>query len=542
MKRYAGMVTVAAALCTASIPGFADVLIMNDGSRQVGIIVKPKSNGSNVTIRTTAGEVTIPRSKVTRVEEQPPAVSYSALGDEFLKAGNFDKAIETYETGLQFDANNVDLRQKLQQARGGVSTQNAEAQAAMDERSRRVVDQALQLARSGNFENAYSTLRSVEPSDVSPLRGEYNKALVQIYMLWGQNMLDRQNTGGAAEKFNQVLKLDPENARAKELLIKTFEGDPTKLQESAQFYLQSSNPEEQLKGADALYKLQQYEQALPVYLKYMSDTNLNTKFNITQRLQYILDSLHQQYASRGDYRKALQYFTTYMQVKPDADPMPYSRYMYMIKRSETDMNNPESRFELASFAEELGLIPTAKEEYRSILTMDPESSGPLAALRRYAESDLADAREFLAQGQHTLAVQRAQQIPTEYPMYPDLIALANQVQATAKVEQAKAAQSVKAEARALAERGDNYYQQAMQYLGAYVSTETRNDVRIFSPRNEAAKYLGQAIFAWRTAVQMDPTLGDPTTYNLYYKIQDAQAKYNTVANRRPPRLPPRINR
>lgn len=410
LKKHAGIAAVAAVFLLPVTPGYSDVLILNDGTQQVGVIVKQKTDASRVTIRTTGGEITIPRTKLARVEEQTPAASYSALGDEFLKTGNFDKAIETFELGLEFDPDSVDLKQKLQQARGGVSTQNAQAQAALDARARRVVDQALQLARSGNFESAHSTLRGIEPSETSPLRGEYNKALVQVYMLWGQNLLDRQDTGGAADKFNLVLKLDPDNARAKEYLIKTFEGDPTKLQETAQFYLQSTNPEEQLKGAEALYKLQRYEEALPVYLKYMSENDLNAKFNITQRLQYILDTLHQQYASRGDYRRAIDYFTTYLQLKPDADPMPYSRYMYMIKRAETDMNSSEQRLELAGFAEELGLIPTAKEEYRSVLSMDAESSGALAALRRYAESDLADAKEFVAQGQHTLAVQRAQSL------------------------------------------------------------------------------------------------------------------------------------
>src|SRR5690606_16752128 len=146
---------------------------------------------------------------------------------------------------------------------------------------------------------------------------------------------------------------------------------------------------------------------------------------------------HQQYASRGDYRQALQYFQQFMQVKPDADPMPYSKYMYMIKRAETDMNNPNARFELASLAEQLGLIDTAKEEYRNILAIDAESTGALTALRKYAESDLADAREFLTQGQYTLAVQMAQQLPQEYPMYSDLIAQANQILAQAQVEAQK---------------------------------------------------------------------------------------------------------
>ena len=257
-----------------------------------------------------------------------------------------------------------------------------------------------------------------------------------------------------------------------------------------------------MKGAEALFKLQKYEEALPVFAKYMGDANLNRQFSITERMTSALDTLHSQAASKGDYRKALDYFTMYMQVKPDADATPYSKYMYMIKRSETDMNNPDSRLQLALFAEQLGLIPTAKEEYRNILSLDAQSTGALAALRRFADSDVADAREFLTSGQYTLAVNMAQGVATQYPMYPDLVALANQIQAQAQVEAQKASQNTKAEARALAERGDNYYQQAMSYLGAYVSTETDPAKRIFSPRNEAAKFLGQAIFAWKTALQM----------------------------------------
>jgi tetratricopeptide (TPR) repeat protein len=536
MRKAAGFAAVLA-VCLASTGAMADVLYMNDGQKQTGIIIKPKTDNSRVTIRTTSGEISIPRSKVSRIEEMSPAASYGQLGDQYLQTGNFEKAIESYQAGLGYEAGNLDLKQKLQQAKGGVSSQSAETQATLDDRARRTVDQAMKLAQTGNFDTAYNTMKSVEPSELSPVYPEYRKNLAELYLLWGQSMLDKQNTGGAAQKLNEVLKLDPDNARAKALLVKTFEGDPTKLEESAKYYLQSDNPDEQLKGAEALFKLQKYEEAAPVFAKFMSDAELNRKFNITPRLASAFDTLHQQYASQGDYRKALDYFTKYMQVKPDADPTPYSKYLFMIKRSETDMNNADSRFALASFAEQLGLIPTAKEEYRNILALDPKSSSALTALRRFADSDVADAREFMNQGQYTLASNMAQGVARQYPMYPDLIGVANQIQAQAQVEAQKAAQSTKAEARALAERGDNYYAQALSYLSAYVSTETDPSKRIFSPRNEAAKYLGQAIFAWKTALQMDPTLGDATTYNLTFKIQDASNKYAAVANRRPPPIP-----
>lgn len=541
LKQWVCIGTALAAFCNAD-PVSADVLHLNDGQKIVGVITDNKTDSRRVTIRTTSGEMAIPRARISRMEDVSAGESYAQLGDEFLASGNFDQAVETYQTGLQVDPNNLDLQQKLQQARGGMANKRAETQTAMDARAQRTVDQAMKLAADGDFEEAYSLMRSVEPSDISPVHAQFNKSMADLYLMWGQYMFDHQNIGGAAEKFNEVLKIEPDNTRAKQLLIKTFEGDPTKLQQMAEYYSQSGNPDEQLKGAEAMYKLQQYEQALPIYMKYLNDADLNHRYNITQRAQYILDTLHQQYASRGDYRTALAYFTQYMQVKPDADPTPYSKYVYMIKRSETDMNDPQARLQLAMLAEQLGLIPTAKEEYRNVLALDGKSTGALAGLRRFAESDLSDAREFLGSAQYTLAAQKAQNVVTDYTMYPDLVAQANMIQAQARVEAEKIAQNTRQEARALAERGDNYYAQAMQYLAAYVSTEVDINKRIFSPRNEAAKYLGQAIFAWKTALQMDPSLGDPTTYNLNFKIRDASAKYAQIANRRPPALPPRIDR
>lgn len=543
MKKWASMGLAVSAIMMGGV-ATADVLHLTNGQRQVGVIIQSRTDTQNVTIRTTAGDLTIPRGRISRVETTSVGESYVQLGDQYLTAGNPQKALETYEEGLQADPGNIDLQQKAQQARGGLEDQRAEGQMALDARARRILEQVRQLGAQKNFEAAYNLMRTIEPSEVSPARAQYDKALADLFLQWGIHLYDFQNTAEAANKFNEVLKIDPENARAKQLLIRTFQGDPTKLQEMSAYYLESSDPDERMKGAEALFKLQQYEQALPVFLEYIGDTDLNHRYNITNRVTSMLDTLHQQYASRGDYRTALQYFTLYLQVNPDenADPTPYSRYIYMIKREQTDMNSPDSRLELALLAEELGLIDTARQEYKNILVMDGQSSGALTALRRFAESDLADARDFMAQGNYVLAEQMSQRLINEYGMYPDLIAQANQVMAQARVEAQRLAQSKRQQAVALAERGDNYYAQAMEYWGAYVSTEVNVNIRAFSPRNEAAKYLSQALFAWRTALEMDPSLGDPTTYNLHFKIQDASAKYAQIANRRPPPLPPRVNR
>jgi hypothetical protein len=114
---------------------------------------------------------------------------------------------------------------------------------------------------------------------------------------------------------------------------------------------------------------------------------------------------------------------------------------------------------------------------------------------------------------------------------------AQQVQTRAALEQQKVQKTKQQQAVALALRGDDYYAQAMSYFSSYLSTEINRNARVFSAREEAAKYFRQALYAWQVALATDPSLGDPTSYNLNFKIADATDKYIRIANRNPPPMP-----
>jgi hypothetical protein len=207
----------------------------------------------------------------------------------------------------------------------------------------------------------------------------------------------------------------------------------------------------------------------------------------------------------------------------------------MLRRSQVNPNDPEQRAQLAKFAEERGLTDVAKEEYRNVLAMAPQNKTAAEGLRRFAESDLKDAADFLTDKQFLLAMQKAQEVQTAYAMFPDIVKQAEELATKAKVEQERLQRDTKEAAKALALRGDDYYNQALSYIAAYTSTNLDERKRLFSPKVEAAKYLQRAIYAWQQALRLDPSLGAPTSYDLHNKIADAYARYAVVTNPYPPR-------
>ena len=65
----------------------ADIVEMTDGKRQEGVITRDIASENAVTIRTSGGDIAIPRAKIARLEKEPEATSRMRLGDQFTAAG-----------------------------------------------------------------------------------------------------------------------------------------------------------------------------------------------------------------------------------------------------------------------------------------------------------------------------------------------------------------------------------------------------------------------------------------------------------------------
>ncbi len=524
-------------LLALSGAAMADVIVLTDGRTQEGLIVKDVQGDKTLTIRTAAGELAIPREKISEIRRESLAESYAHIAEQYFNRNEIAKAYEFYQKAVEADPQNTTVTAGLAKVEAAYQQLQASKQREQSQKIDEMMAQAVALAEQGKFEEANKLLKAADPGENSPRIEAYRRAFARVYYLWGKSRLDHQDTPGAQEKLQVALRLDPQNDEIRRALLKVWEGDPNKLEEVIQQYKNSTRPEDELKVADALFKLKRYEEALPIYLKYDQDRKFQNE-TIRQRIGIMFDQLHRQYAEKGDYQKAIEAYKLYLQYSPNQPLTPLVRYEYMLRRSQVNPNNAEQRAQLAKFAEENGLTDVAKEEYRNVLLMDPSNKTAIEGLRRFAESDLKDASDFLTEGQYQLARVKAQELQQNYSFFPDLVKQADEIIAKAQVEAQRREQDLRKQAVALAMRGDDYYNQALAYIAAYTSANLDRTRRVFSPKLEAAKYLQRAIFAWQQALRLDPSLGAPTSYDLYNKIADAYARYVVITNPNPPRKLP----
>ncbi|MCX7019294.1 MAG: hypothetical protein NTY46_09980 [Candidatus Sumerlaeota bacterium] len=522
-----------------SAPVSADIIYMRDGKTQTGIITKNLANSPSVSIQTSVGEISIPRAKIDRIEPESKSMGCMHIGDQFAESRKFDDAIVSYKQALELDKANAELQKKLSQAESArseaVKANKVDASAKLDE----AMTRTRELLKEKKYAEALKTLRAADPGDDSIKPAELKQLYAELYYQWGVDRADRQDSAGATEKLQMALRLDPKNEAARQKLVRVWEGDPSKIQEVVIYYKDSTSLEDQLKLADAYFKLKNYEAALPIYLKCAQDPKLSNQI-AKDRIRLMYDILHRQAADQGDYEKALAIYHQFLEYSPTEDPQVTARYEYMIQRGKINQSDPDSRATLAKFAEDHGMPETARKEYLNILVLAPDNKAALYGLRRFADADMKDASDFFAEGQFLLAKHKVGEISKNYPMFPEIVKQAQELDAKADVEQQKVARTRQQQAVALALRGDDYYNQALAYISSYTSKEVDPNKRVFNAKTEAVKYLQRAIYSWRTALSIDSSLGDPASYDLYTKISDAYSRYTVLAN--PVPLPqPRLN-
>ncbi|PKO15317.1 hypothetical protein CVU37_13225 [candidate division BRC1 bacterium HGW-BRC1-1] len=527
---FAGLIIIAP---TAS----ADIIEMQGGSKQEGLILRDIAAENQVTLRTASGDIAIPRSKIAKITKESEAAGQVRLGDQYMNSGNNAKALEAYRRAVELDANNADYAAKLKTAEGVHLDDKAQKQAARAAAMRQKIDQALVLARDKKFEEAETLMKENRPTDPADLP-PYNKVLAEFYVMWGRDRLDRQDAGGAEVKAQAALDADRTNPDAQQILQKSWEGDPTKMAELVEIYRKSTAPEDRVNLADALYRLRNYDEALPLYMELYQTEKYHTK-PIEGRVRQMFDMQHRELAQKGDFQGALNSYKNFLAFSPDESTEPYAKYEYMVKVGQTQMDNADQRADLAAFAAERGLTDIAKEEYLNVIQMAPDNPKAGAALQQFAQADLNYLNEFYSTGQYLMVAQKAPEIAKTYAMFPDVVKSANAMAERAAVEQVKEQKSKKQQATLLAQRGDEYYNQGLSYLSTYMSDNVDKSIRVFSPKTEATKYFQLALMAYQQALSIDPSLAAPTSYDLNRKIADAYAKYATLANRLPPPLPSR---
>ena len=89
----------------------------------------------------------------------------------------------------------------------------------------------------------------------------------------------------------------------------------------------------------------------------------------------------------------------------------------------------------------------------------------------------------------------------------------------------------------MAQRGNEYFQRAEEFINMMRSTERKNNVRIISDREEAKKYLRRAILAWEKALEIDPSLAELSSEDLAHKLGEARARLRVLESPVPMKFP-----
>jgi tetratricopeptide (TPR) repeat protein len=526
---------LAMAFGTMALQATADTVVLRNGTTQTGLVKSQDPRTGAVTLITANGQITIPGERVLEVRKDSPAQGHVRLGDQFLNSKQFSRAIEEYRKALELAPNDAETSTKLSLAETGLAEERLNQAAKEADRQRRVINEARALIARKQYEQASEMLKPIALAEAT-MPPAAREVLVELNIAWAKDRLDRQDPGGASERLQTALRLDPTNEEALRLLTKAWEGDPGKIDEVIEALKASNRPEDRPRLADALFRKRDYEAALPLYQELLANEETATE-SVRERLRLLYDLLHRRYAQAGDFKKALDTYRAFLEFSPTEDPTPYYRYEYMVMKSQTAQEDIEGRVKLALYAEQVGMSEVARQEFQNLYKASPQTSSVVEGLYRFATADLQQANDFFDTGQYTMASVTAQKVMQNYPMFPDLTRAAGELKTRAQVEERRMAKELQQNAERLAQRGDQYFQQGQGYLEMYISTDRNQQLRVINPRWEAVKCFDMAISTWREALRLDPSLGAVTSYDLNRKIADAQAKRASLANTRLPYVP-----
>ena len=485
------------------MPVRADVVRLSDGSVLYGILQAAPASSPNVTIQTSGGSFALPKRKVASVEQETDAMDRVRLGEGYLKAGKYTESVSEYEMALKADPALAAAKEGLQKAQTELARIDAAKQGAASADIGTALDNVAKLVAEKKFEEAYSVVRAINIASAPNLKPRFDKLMADGAYKWALDCIDRQNPARAAELLQVAVRLDPGNEAARKALVSLWEKDPTQLDRAATEYAKSDQPEDQLKLADTLMRQHKYEEALEKYIRYGTDPKLMTP-DRTDRMRQAFQFVHSEYARRAQYDKAVVVYKAFLDRFPNEDLVPLARYEAKLKATQTDMTNPDAIAELAAYVEDRGFADQSRKLYAQVLVLKPDNAVALGAMQRFAAQDLQDVAVFMNDGQYALASGKATEIVQLYTMLPGVVQQATTIKQQAAKMQAQAVQNAKQQGTLYAQRGDDYYSQALSYMSAYMSTNVDQRVRVINPKDEATKYLRLAIYAWQTALQLDP--------------------------------------
>lgn len=526
----ASLAAAAIAAIALAAPAAADIIVLKDGSRLEGRVEPLIGRTDRVLFLTGNAQVEYPRARIKELIEEPDAVDFRRIGQKLLDTNNFAEAAEYFRQSLAADPNDEEARSGLERANAELGRLAEESQRASAASIDTLLDDARAAIKAEDFPRAEDLLRRAQeagPNETQRLAAQL--VLIDLHSAWGFQRWDRMDPKGAEMHYSRVLELDPDNTNAQERLLQVWANDPSKREEvlkAFQLKLRKDpdNLEMNAKVADLLVALQRFEESVAPLEKLHASPRY-AQMGYSQQLETTLKDLSRKYADQNSYDQAILYFERLMAAFPGTDGSDLAVLQYRRAVAQLDPADYTGRARLIGELDRAGLTDYAADEAELIRTFVPEDPIVRRILQTQAETALGDISEALQRGDYLVVQNSSASFVNRFARYPDLVQKAQEMNQRATVEAERQAKSRKDKAKEVADRGIEYYNQALAFSNQLRSTEVRTGSRPYSAKQEAIKFARRSIEHLETAIKTDPSLAPISGMDLSSRLADAKRLY-----------------
>ena len=507
----------------------ADIVVFKTGDRKTGMVIESGSDPGYIIFISTAGEMKIPRSRISKITIESQDQSFLHIGRGYMGLKDYASAKENIERALKINPDNEEAKALLEQVQKEIKQEAARNKQQKSEKIDKNFEQVRELIKEQDFERALDLLKDIERSELSDSqKKEIKDVYFTLYYEWGLNSLDRLNPKAAAHYFERALTLKPKNQDVFNQLLSIWDKDPKMTVNVIAIYEQQykvdpDDLEVNRKLADLYFRIRDFKSALPYLIKVHKKSKTRNPI-VAERLRDSLGNLHTNAALDKKFELAAKYYREFLDSFPGEDPTPLYYYQYSQMRQNVADDDLEAHVKLGDFCKEHYLDEEAKSEYFHVLQRDAENEKALKGLTEYALKDLQEAELTFRNKDYDATLYLINKIVAQYIKLPDILTTAYELKERAEIELRREEKEKKDRALRLALRGDEYYAEAKMHISHLKSTERRSDFSVVSDKEEAKKFLRRALNVWEAALQIDPTLAQTDKQDLDTKISDARIR------------------
>lgn len=543
MKRVMFAAAMAAVLAAPVRWAGADVIeILSSGETREGVVYENPVDPSVITFRDHRGKIRLSRDKIRIVKRDQPG-GLMSIADGYLTHGSYEQAIEYFEKAREAGAPEAEVQQGIDRARRLIAEEAKEERQSEVREIDRLLDQIEEQVAAKNFNQAKTRFDKIETlKPTAEQEARIKKTLIDFHFAWGYDRQDHLDYAGAAKHFERVLELAPKHEEARERLMECWRRDSSqdRRQVVAEYYeakmKENPNDWESLRAAaDIYFDLQQYDKALPLYIRLF---DAEKGYEIQARLRQCFEVLHRQAAEKRDIQLAYDLYKAYHDRFPDIEDKPLLNYSYAIQREKilaetedtTDTVRLDKLADLGFWCRANGLHDKAKKEFAYVLQVQPEHRMANLGRRQYARDIMLKARIALQQQDFGAAQRLASELIADYADQTALVAEAQTLLERVAIELERQLERQQEQARRLAEQGDEAYARAQLHINNYRSAEIDRDRTRINDYQLAKSALQDAINNWRKAKRLDPSLA--SELGLDAKIREATVLERSLLSQR----------